>query len=611
MRLPPARLFAAPPATTFIRRSAWPVAPLRRRMLTSAAPVDKPHQLIHDKPKFSLLRPFASARLVYAYKRERSAAVSILKRHFRQPGIIQPGKPIDMQMSIVLQKIGFTAKVTWEYNFETVESILAFLDERSTSQVVFNVTSVLGILAGAGITWYYSHEAKKREEAKLREEAEQEEARRAEHQRRRQWDSLLDVQWSSAPDRTAGFTLPAPDQRCRDRRPLKDEIRDILQGHQVVGAAAEGAAFQASFFNVLVGPPGGGKSLVIQELFNEYVDDAITARQEGKPVPASMYYLDFRDAFKVNNMDKEFIAERFFDFLDELQRRVLVDGERISLFIDSADHFAHVFDDARLGATMRHIHETGRFVDIFLVFNTFAKYFQLIGDQPGYATQHRLLTTAYVEDRHDLLEFVGRLRCACGTSACRGLHVDDERWNVPDEVVVDLLGGQLGDYAVVQRMLTAGNKTLRDVLADMLLDSQDRVERALGVYESSPTALHAYYLKAGEAIVHDRHLALPHHLRKEFMAANHFLPADRRRMVFYYPRDRAVFEWIMHSPVYRAYLRGLRRRETELSLTSTDVNANEHIMDALLGATWHRAHGRRTSGADGWWWRWAWPWSWV
>ncbi|KAI9164291.1 hypothetical protein H9P43_008120 [Blastocladiella emersonii ATCC 22665] len=593
-----ARATASAPA----RRVLWSDA----RTYTTPPVIAEPHRLLQDVPRFTFLNPVMSTRMVRAYKRERNAAVAILKRHFRQPDIIQPGKPIDMQMSAVLQKLGFKAKVSWTYDFQTVESVLAFLEERSNAQLLYNLLSLASVVAGAAISWYYADQAKKREEQRYRDELKQDEERRRLEAQKQKWDALFDV----------SMTVPHADPlsprlvgaiRCPDSRAVRDEILAILD--------ADHAVHSSPFFNVIVGPSGSGKSVLVTGIFDEILEQvnrAHAADESGDDEDLRgrrvVLYTDFKDAFKVNSL--EFVEERFFDFLDELQVRSERNGERIALFIDAADLMANVFDGDRLPAVMRHIHETGKFVDVFLVYNSHSAYSRAVA-QPGMATQHRLITVPYIEDRSALLGYAQELRRQC---AAAGLG---DRWNVPEEAVVEIVGGQFDDYARIMRTIKGGHKTLREVLKELLSQSQERVEGALNMYTGKIDLTTGYYLSIAESIVARRPVSVPLHLQKQFMDLNYFFRTDtayvpptaagdssaaaaailderhRDGMIFYYPRDQTVFEHVLRNPQYKKHLANVRKVADRSPLISSE--AAEDIL-AAKSATHQR--GKRRS-----WWR--------
>ncbi|ORZ38412.1 hypothetical protein BCR44DRAFT_1323930 [Catenaria anguillulae PL171] len=396
--------------------------------------------------------------------------------------------------------------------------------------VALQLTSLSAALFVAFTTWYYANEAKEREEARI-----------ADEESRKKWDSLFDISVTRPESEPFSvFTDGAP--WCKESRTVMDDLRKIIESPQ-------DWKHGSSYFHVLFGPQGTGKSQILKLLFNESLDQL-------KRDPASnqsVYYLDLKDAFLTNCTDSEFVSERFLDFLDEIQNKAKSDGTRITLFVDTADCMSNVFPENRLAAVVRHLHETGKFAHVFLAFNDHKAYTQLMSGQPGLMEQHGFLNVPYLSDRKDLLAYAKQVRTNVEASG------HGQLWDVPEEALVEILGGQFADYGRVQRSLLGGRGLLSTILKDLLSDSQERVERALCFYQEEITPLASSFLVTAEALIGGARMAVPAHVQKQLMDEG-LMYRCQSTMTFMFPRDRAVMEALLRNRVHAKHLNLVRRQ---------------------------------------------------
>ncbi|KAL7747451.1 hypothetical protein RI367_007205 [Sorochytrium milnesiophthora] len=698
-----------------------------------------PVSLLRTPPSYSPLHPISSIRSLLAYRREKSAASGILLRHFRQADIVRPTTAINHEYIDALLALGFPrAKLDQLrplYCFETVEAVLTFLSRRSNQQNLYNLTSLLGLFVGAFITWYYSDQAMRREELKKHEEEQQQrEIERRKHQNE-QWESLFDVK-QTALDEPGFQRTSATIEDCDDDRAVVSDILDVVychhQNHRLLGnsdpqrpsinpsitnqltgtegvdaldddddddddfrhnddretidngALSRGGVYESAFVNIVVGPPGSGKSEIIKKIFQDHLTGFLTRQKQrhasaastaesssgttlptepvasesdipeihaavSSPAPTDgrwtdqhnnivLFYIDFKDAFKVNTMDHDFVTAKFFDFLDDIQHRALVYNENITLFIDTADYLADVFQSQQYAQVIRHVHETGRFANVFLIYNSYANY-EKLKQYNNVATQHRLFTVPFITNRTALLDFVRRLRQNVTESTsiiapavpttttsttpsasssfaeslrdrlAQGLRYTDHfsappssprKWDLDDDQLVDALGGQFNDYMKIKRTVLAGRQSAKDVLAQLLMDSHERVENALGVYANELDRLHCYYYHLARAILEGRTPPIPYALRRTFMSQGLFFDAagsDQLTMSFFFPRDRAVFYKMTQDQIYRRHFSKLQMASKALTMDTSQaagklVDWFQLRKDEHSQPWWRRALGR-------------------
>ncbi|KAI9215982.1 hypothetical protein BC828DRAFT_409933, partial [Blastocladiella britannica] len=170
-------------------------------------------------PTLSLLSPLLSWRRRSQYKRERAAAAGVLLRHFRQPDIVDATRHLHPDVVDAVSQLGYRRpwapqvvapdpSNAWVYDFRTVEGILAFLDQRSSAQFLYNGLSLASVVAGALITLYYNEMSKVREERRLADELANLEAMKVEQVRRERWDELYDIAAADAPGAVAMVAVP-------------------------------------------------------------------------------------------------------------------------------------------------------------------------------------------------------------------------------------------------------------------------------------------------------------------------------------------------------------------------------------------------------------------
>ncbi|KAI9220328.1 hypothetical protein BC828DRAFT_425022 [Blastocladiella britannica] len=655
------------PRALALARSQRPRLLMRRSIATTSAPRQSQplqHPLGVPPPQFQILRPVTYARTRREYTRSRSAAVGVLLRHFRQPDIVRPEVEIDRDVVQVINHLGYTrpwvgetddASIAWVYDFRTVESILAFLDERSNAQFWFNGLSLASVVAGAFITLYYNEMSKIREERRLAEEAVLLEEQRLADQARERWDELYDVA-IAAPGAEPLCPIPMSarlsnaavgDGVTAEEEPI--ECRDDARVNDMLSLISGDPRGGSPFFTMLVAPAGAGKSGVLKRVFNLVLDSvegraaaaaaaATDAHGESSVAASSdnattssldaVYYVDFKDAFKRNTADVADAQKKFLDFLDHVQERSAA-GDQIAVFVDGADCLPTVFG-ASTPAIMRHIHETGAYAHMVVAANSYTAYRELLPE--SLRNQHAVVAMPYVSDRAALLVYVRALHHRCEAA---GLG---HRWNVDDEAVVEVVGGNFDDYARLMRAVTRGRESVTDALAELLADSQDRVERALGLQAASSPAitpdaataaatshsalLAPAFLHAAEAVTsgtpHAVYLPRPAQslLRESALMyrtaaaggahRDDLQAAQRSEWQFWYPRDRVVAAWVIQHKAYSRPLAKVRAAAKVLVDSVEGAAADDDVAGGGIGrkivVTVQERVERERRDKSRWWW---------
>ncbi|KAI9215855.1 hypothetical protein BC828DRAFT_39617, partial [Blastocladiella britannica] len=375
----------------------------------------------------------------------------------------------------------------------------------------------------------------------------------------------------------------------------------------------------APYMTVLIGPAGVGKTAVLKRAYNRVLE-SLSSSSSSPTDPTTpkattldgMYYVNFTDAFKRNTTDVALAATKFLDFLDAVQQRSRIDGSRLAVVIDGADHLPAVFGDST-AAVVRHMHETGAFAHVVMAFSD---PHIAAGVVPKTHGQVGKVLVPYISDRHALVEYVRGLREHATTQGAANVK---ERWDLDDEVLVELVGGQFDDYTRLVRAVVRGRETLSAALADLLADSQERIEHALGLDDSatpiatSLSVVSAAYIHAADAMLAGRPPLLPrsamHALKDASLVYRSTLvhasgkpttTAAAQQWHFWYPRDRAVAAWLLGPRAPHAHqLRRIRAAARDL-VDGVDDEDDESGVGRRIVLDLAAASASRSGHRNGW-----------